>query len=142
MDMSDVCECSCQDYLNLSNEDFNNKKIRTLDIYGREFKGDGFTLNYTKTGQLLKIQALINICHIKNIETSFKKIFQDFEEIDLKKYGQTRNYINGNVTKLSPYISRGLISTKTVFNNLINRNINPKNVIKFIQELAWRITGK
>lgn len=42
------------------------------------------------------------------------------------------------MTKLSPYISRGLISTKTVFNNLINRNINPKNVIKFIQELAWR----
>ena len=54
MDMSDVCECSCQDYLNLSNEDFNNKKIRTLDIYGREFKGDGFYFELYKDGTVTK----------------------------------------------------------------------------------------
>ena len=54
MDMSDVCECSCQDYLSLSNEDFNNKKIRTLDIYGREFKGDGFYFELYKDGTVTK----------------------------------------------------------------------------------------
>ena len=54
MDMSDVCECSCQDYLNLYNEDFNNKKIRTLDIYGREFKGDGFYFELYKDGTVTK----------------------------------------------------------------------------------------
>ena len=72
MDMSDVCECSCQDYLNLYNEDFNNKN-KNLDIYGRDLKVMVFTLNYTKTEQLLKNISLTNICHIKNIETSLKK---------------------------------------------------------------------
>ena len=54
MDMSDVCECSCQDYLNLYNENFNKKKIRTLDIYGREFKGDGFYFELYKDGTVTK----------------------------------------------------------------------------------------
>ena len=44
--------------------------------------------------------------------TSYAEILQRIRNIDPIKYGTTRNYINGSVTYLSPYISRGIISTK------------------------------
>lgn len=71
-------------------------------------------------------------------ETEFHKILEKIEAIDPIEYGQTRNYINGAVTYLSPYISRGVISTKQVYESCIARNIAPKAIEKFIQELAWR----
>ena len=54
------------------------------------------------------------------------------------EYGTTRNYVNGAVTYLSPYISRGVISTKSVLDELLNRGYKPQQIEKFIQELAWR----
>jgi deoxyribodipyrimidine photo-lyase len=53
-------------------------------------------------------------------------------------YGETRNFIDGAVTYLSPYISRGVISTKLILEKVLNRGYNPKKIEKFIQELAWR----
>ncbi|NNC83967.1 MAG: deoxyribodipyrimidine photolyase, partial [Flavobacteriales bacterium] len=37
-----------------------------------------------------------------------------------------------------PYISRGAISTRQVYHSLIERGYDPKQIEKFIQELAWR----
>ena len=54
------------------------------------------------------------------------------------KYASSRNFINGSVSYLSPYISRGVISTKFILNNLLERNFNLEKIEKFIQELAWR----
>ena len=54
------------------------------------------------------------------------------------KYAATRNYINGSVSYLSAYISRGVISTKFILNTLLDNNYNPAHIEKFIQELAWR----
>lgn len=53
-------------------------------------------------------------------------------------YAKTRNYIDGAVTKLSPYISRGVISTKQILHNVLSRGYHPSQIEKFIQELAWR----
>ncbi|MGB5321740.1 FAD-binding domain-containing protein [Lutimonas sp.] len=69
---------------------------------------------------------------------SYKEILQRIDRIDPVKYSNTRNYMNGAVSYLSPYISRGVISTKFVFNQLIERGFHAERMEKFIQELAWR----
>lgn len=71
-------------------------------------------------------------------ETSYKKILQRVEQIDPIAYGRSRNFLNGAVTKLSPYISRGVISTQFVMNSLEKRGFKPGEILKLIRELAWR----
>lgn len=70
--------------------------------------------------------------------TSYTEILQRVEHIDPIKYGATRNYLNGSVTYLSPYISRGIISTKFILSEILKRGYKPIQIEKFIQELAWR----
>jgi deoxyribodipyrimidine photo-lyase len=60
------------------------------------------------------------------------------DSFDPSAYGRTRNFKNGSVSKLSPYISRGVISTRFVFESLKQRYGNLAPFEKFIQELAWR----
>ena len=71
-------------------------------------------------------------------ETDFEKILYHVENIQPATYGSTRNYQDGAVTRLSPYISRGVISTKYVFTSLLNRGFNLWEIERLIQELAWR----
>ena len=66
------------------------------------------------------------------------KSYSVFRAIDPVKYGSTRNYINGAVTHLSPYISRGVISTKFILTEVLKKGYKPAQIEKFIQELAWR----
>jgi len=54
------------------------------------------------------------------------------------KYAATRNYGEGAVTYLSPYISRGVISTKQVFKHIQSLDLKWEQCEKLIQELAWR----
>ncbi|WP_420577430.1 FAD-binding domain-containing protein [Ekhidna sp.] len=70
--------------------------------------------------------------------TDYKDILDQIEAIEPVKYGKTRNFIDGAITKLSPYISRGVISTCQVFHSVMERGFDPKKIEKFIQELAWR----
>jgi len=44
--------------------------------------------------------------------TSSQQIIERINHINPVLYGKTRNFINGAVTYLSPYISRGVISVK------------------------------
>lgn len=53
-------------------------------------------------------------------------------------YGKTRNFLQGDVTHLSPYISRGLITSKQVFVKACQRVNHYAQGEKFFQELAWR----
>jgi deoxyribodipyrimidine photo-lyase len=59
-------------------------------------------------------------------------------EIDPAKYASSRNHKDGAVTHLSPYISRGVISTKQVYLYLKSLDLPWYNIEKLIQELAWR----
>ena len=70
--------------------------------------------------------------------TQFNEINHRIKSINPEKYRYTRNYIDGAVTYLSPYISRGVISTKTVYNHLIEENYPFATIEKYVQELAWR----
>ena len=60
--------------------------------------------------------------------TTYSEILQRIRHIDPIRYGINRNYINGAVSHLSPYISRGVISTKFVFSEIINRGYHPEKI--------------
>ena len=48
----------------------------------------------------------------------YASILKKIEAINPVKYAHSRNYIDGQVNYLSPYISRGVISTKQVLASL------------------------
>ena len=58
--------------------------------------------------------------------------------VNPKQYGFTRNYKDGALSYLSPYISRGVISTKFVLTHIQSLHLPPEETEKFVQELAWR----
>lgn len=60
------------------------------------------------------------------------------QAIDPVAYGRTRNFGNGAVTRLSPYISRGVISTRQVMQHVLSLGLPFEKIEKLLQELAWR----
>lgn len=70
--------------------------------------------------------------------TRYDEILAQVKAVDPLQYGRTRNYLNGAVTRLSPYISRGVISTREVFDTMLAKGIAPAQMESFIKELAWR----
>lgn len=73
-----------------------------------------------------------------NFPVDMKSIWERVNKIDPIKYSSTRNYKNGAVSYLSPYISRGIISTKQIIEKLKVRGFTDFKYSKFEQELAWR----
>jgi len=69
---------------------------------------------------------------------NYDEIVDRIDKIDPIQYSKTRNYIDGNITYLSPYISRGVISVKQVMEAVLAKGYKPYEITKFIQELAWR----
>lgn len=59
-------------------------------------------------------------------------------KIDPIKYGRTRNFLNGDVSRLSPYISRGVITTKQVVQMVLKDGYHRYKHEKWLQQLAWR----
>ena len=73
-----------------------------------------------------------------NFDTDFKTILGKLDQIDPIKYGSSRNYIHGAVTYLSPYISRGVISTKQVLESVLKKGYKVSQIESFVKELCWR----
>ncbi|HVG16016.1 MAG TPA: FAD-binding domain-containing protein [Chitinophagaceae bacterium] len=71
-------------------------------------------------------------------ETGYNSIWAKLDEIDPVKYGRTRNYVDGAVTYLSPYISRGVISTKQVLQFVLAKGYKLSEIEYFVKELCWR----
>jgi deoxyribodipyrimidine photo-lyase len=65
-------------------------------------------------------------------------ILQQIAEIDPVLYSKTRNFHNGHITRLSPYISRGVVSTSDIFESLSNRGFNTEQCESLVKELCWR----
>lgn len=70
--------------------------------------------------------------------TEYNAILERIAAIDPVAYGRTRNFESGSVTRLSPYISRGVISTRMVYEAVMRRGYASYNLEKFVQELCWR----
>lgn len=79
-----------------------------------------------------------NWVYMKYFPTDYSSILARIDEIEPKKYSKTRNFIDGAVTYLSPFISRGVISTKQVYEALMAKGYKLYEIEKFVQELAWR----
>ena len=73
-----------------------------------------------------------------NFPTDIKSIKNRIQQIDPVAYGTSRNYLDGKVTYLSPYISRGVISTRQIADIILQKEYPSHQVVRFIQELAWR----
>jgi deoxyribodipyrimidine photo-lyase len=73
-----------------------------------------------------------------NFPTAYTAIINRIENINPIKYANTRNYITGEVTYLSPYISRGVISIAQIAKHVLQQHEAYK-IEKFLQELAWRL---
>ena len=70
--------------------------------------------------------------------TRYQEIIARINAIDPVKYGKTRNYLDGAVTKLSPYISRGVISTRQVLEIVLAKGFKIPEIESFVKELCWR----
>lgn len=75
---------------------------------------------------------------VVTFETDYLSILNQIDNIDPIKYCRSRNYIDGAVTYLSPYISRGVISTKQIFEHVLKKGYAVKDIEHFIKELCWR----
>ncbi|MCS6975094.1 MAG: deoxyribodipyrimidine photolyase [Cyclobacteriaceae bacterium] len=64
-------------------------------------------------------------------------IKQKIDRIDPIAYGKTRNYLSGAVSRLSAYISRGVISPIYVAKHILQR-YSPDQARPFLYQLAWR----
>lgn len=70
--------------------------------------------------------------------TDNESILSKINAIHPERYAKTRNFLNGDITYLSPYISRGVISTKQVMNTIFKNGFTFLQSEKLIQELTWR----
>lgn len=68
---------------------------------------------------------------------SYAEMLAHIDSIDPVAYAKTRNQLDGAVTKLSPYISRGILPLPVVRDRLLERHA-VRDCQKLIQELAWR----
>lgn len=67
-----------------------------------------------------------------------KQIQEIIATIDPVKYAKTRNFLGGAVSRLSPYVSRGVISVKQILQAVLTDGYHPYKHEKWVQQLAWR----
>lgn len=73
-----------------------------------------------------------------NFSVEYDTIIEQLNNIDPVRYARTRNFINGDVTYLSPYISRGVLTLQQIKEAVLKKGYKPYQIEKFLQELAWR----
>ncbi|MFM5890990.1 MAG: FAD-binding domain-containing protein [Dolichospermum sp.] len=76
--------------------------------------------------------------HVSNIPGGRKAAEEALREIDPVAYAKTRNFLDGNVTKLSAYIRHGVLSLGEIREYVLKLVEKPDDAHKLIQELAWR----
>lgn len=70
--------------------------------------------------------------------TRLAEIKARIEIVNPETYATTRNYVDGAVSYLSPYISRGVLSTRELYEYIVSLERPWHKIEKFVQELAWR----
>lgn len=71
------------------------------------------------------------------LPSSYAAILERLDQIDPRHYAKTRNFLDGAVTGLGPYITHGAIGTCDVLEYLLEM-YSFKEAEKLIFELAWR----
>ena len=68
---------------------------------------------------------------------SLQEVLGRVELIDPITYGKTRNFLDGAVTWLSPFVTHGIINTCEIARNVSGR-VSSKECHRLFSELAWR----
>ncbi len=76
--------------------------------------------------------------HISEIVGGRQAAEAALEKVDPAQYAKSRNFLNGKVTQLSPYIRYGVLSLAEVRDFALGKVQNPENSEKLINELGWR----
>ena len=67
--------------------------------------------------QIKKITDLISNTTEQNLPSCVKSdILSLFENFNPEKYAQTRNYLDGHISRLSIAINHGIVTNKEIFN--------------------------
>ena len=82
---------------------------------------------------------MYEVCYYRDMGylLSYSEILEQIDTIDPTAYAQTGNLLDGAVTKLSPYISRGIVTLPQVRDRLLT-NHSAKDCGLLLQELAHR----
>lgn len=70
-------------------------------------------------------------------ESSFQQILAKVDAIDPINYARSRNYLRGQVTRLSPYITHGILLLPDVVGRVLSRYA-PQDCARLLAEFAWR----
>ncbi len=72
------------------------------------------------------------------IEGGRRRAEQLLNRLQPQRYGKTRNFLDGSVTRLSPYIRHGVLSLAEVRDAVFRRTQQRQASEKLINELGWR----
>lgn len=75
---------------------------------------------------------------LDHFPTNTEEIEARLSSVDPLSYCKNRNYLDGSVTRLSPYISRGYLTTRRVLASVLDAGYSIAAIERFVQELAWR----
>lgn len=76
--------------------------------------------------------------HLTDTQGGRSAALEKLERVRPRQYAKTRNYLNGAVTNLSPYIRHGVLSLAEVRDYVLEQVKRPEDAEKLINELAWR----
>ncbi len=68
---------------------------------------------------------------------SRRELLDSFAKISPEKYAKTRNFLTGAVTRLSPYITHGVIRTPELVESVLSRS-SPFQADQLLKELIWK----
>lgn len=63
---------------------------------------------------------------------------KSLQQVKPVSYAKTRNFLTGDVTKLSPYIRYGVLSLREIRDYVLDKVQNRDDATKLINELSWR----
>ncbi|MDF5729444.1 MAG: FAD-binding domain-containing protein [Rhizonema sp. PD38] len=76
--------------------------------------------------------------HISDTVGGRKAAQKVLQKVDPARYGKTRNFFTGAVTRLSPYIRYGVLSLREIRDYVLEHRHYQDEVTKLINELGWR----
>jgi deoxyribodipyrimidine photo-lyase len=113
-----------------------SKKPKYVQVvnYHLQTEKDGRVVDSGKQSNIVQTDAVKTNM---NPKLSYNQILELIDDFDPGTYARTRNHLRGAVSRLSPYITRGVISLPDVQARVLVKYPG-KSSEKFIQELAWR----
>ncbi|HAZ44941.1 MAG TPA: deoxyribodipyrimidine photolyase [Cyanobacteria bacterium UBA11371] len=76
--------------------------------------------------------------HISETLGGRKAAVKVLAKVDAARYGKSRNFLTGAVTRLSPYLRYGVLSLAEVRDAVLKKVNNKDEANKLVNELAWR----